>query len=101
VWAIIFRTDQFLGLVGSLTWPTVSNGWFDSPWPHYFVVARIDDEFRHPAAGIDARGEDFITPILEWANEPIPMARQYQSDAMRRDVGVRFSDRLTGIIVSG
>jgi hypothetical protein len=62
---------------------------------------RVDDEFLRPAAGVDARSDDIIAPIMEWTHESITTARQYQSDLLRRNVGLRFSDRLVRLILRG
>jgi hypothetical protein len=93
----------------SLIGPSMSKSGADRPGSQYLPFFRIDDEFRHPTAGVDAGDDDPVSVVPQRTHEAISMPRQYRRDISSRNAGFGFgfglgfgSDhRLGGIIAIG
>jgi hypothetical protein len=97
----------------SLIRPSMSKSGADRPGSQYLPFLRIDDESRHPTAGVDAGDDDPVSVVPQRTHEAISMPRQYRRDISSRNAGFRFgfglgfrlgfgSDvRLGGIIAIG
>jgi hypothetical protein len=95
----------------SLIGPSMSKSGGDRPGSQYLPFLRIDDESRHPTAGVDAGGDDPVSAVLQRTHEAISMPGQYRRDISSRNarlgLGLGFGlgfgsyDRLRGIIAIG
>jgi len=91
----------------SLIGPTMSKSGVDRPGSQYLPFLRIDDESRHPTAGVDAGGDDPVSVVLQRTHEAISMPGQYRRDISSRNARLGFGlgfgsyDRLRGIVAIG
>jgi hypothetical protein len=91
----------------SIIGPSMSKSGGDRPGSQYLPFLRIDDESRHPTAGVDAGGDDPVSVVLQRTHEAISMPGQYRRDISSRNARLGFGlgfgsyDRLRGIIAIG
>jgi hypothetical protein len=74
----------------SLIGPSMSKSGADRPGSQYLPFLRIDDESRHPTAGVDAGDDDPVSVVPQRTHEAISMPRQYRRDISSRNAGFRF-----------
>ncbi|HEY8137617.1 MAG TPA: hypothetical protein VIF61_07235 [Methylocystis sp.] len=74
----------------SLIGPSMSISGADRPGSQYLPFLRIDDESRHPTAGVDAGDDDPVSVVPQRTHEAISMPRQYRRDISSRNAGLGF-----------
>ncbi len=87
---VLFHRPVRLWSGVSLIGPSTSKSGADRPRSQYFPFIRIDDESRHPTAGVDAGGDDPVSLVLQWTHEAISSPRQYRRDISSRNAGFDF-----------
>ena len=91
---VLFHRPVRLWSGVSLIGPSTSKSGADRPRSQYFPFIRIDDESRHPTAGVDAGGDDPVSVVLQRTHEAISGPRQYRRDISSRNAGFGFGFRL-------
>ena len=74
----------------SLIGPSMSKSGADRPGSQYLPFLRIDDESRHPTAGVNAGDDDPVSVVPQRTHEAISMPRQYRRDISSRNAGFGF-----------